>query len=236
MAKTPKRPRPRRRRLVERLAEAKEELFNLRFQHVTGQLDNTTRLGRCAARTSPGSTPSSAPREIAAAEALRPRRPLMAETNDTTTAHRREPPARSARASSSSHEDGQDRRRHRDRPRAATRCTARRCSAPRSSTCTTRPTTPSVGDRVRVPRPARCRSSSAGASSRSWSGPDDPAGVPAPGRRQQRRQGGALHQGARRLRSAATRRSATSSSPPSRTPSPARRSRRATSSSASSSA
>ena len=31
--------------LVERLAEAKQELFNLRFQNVTGQLDNTARLG-----------------------------------------------------------------------------------------------------------------------------------------------------------------------------------------------
>jgi large subunit ribosomal protein L29 len=31
--------------LVTKLREAKEELFNLRFQHATGQLDNTTRLG-----------------------------------------------------------------------------------------------------------------------------------------------------------------------------------------------
>ena len=30
--------------LIQRLAETKEELFNLRFQHATGQLDNTTRL------------------------------------------------------------------------------------------------------------------------------------------------------------------------------------------------
>ena len=30
--------------LLERLAETKHELFNLRFQHVTGQLDNTARL------------------------------------------------------------------------------------------------------------------------------------------------------------------------------------------------
>jgi large subunit ribosomal protein L29 len=29
-----------------RLAEAKQELFNLRFQHVTGQLDNYARLGQ----------------------------------------------------------------------------------------------------------------------------------------------------------------------------------------------
>ncbi len=32
--------------LLTRLAEAKQELFNLRFQHVTGQLDNYARLGQ----------------------------------------------------------------------------------------------------------------------------------------------------------------------------------------------
>ena len=31
--------------LVHRLGEAKQELFNLRFQHATGQLDNNGRLG-----------------------------------------------------------------------------------------------------------------------------------------------------------------------------------------------
>jgi large subunit ribosomal protein L29 len=31
--------------LASKLAEAKEELFNLRFQNVTGQLDNSNRLG-----------------------------------------------------------------------------------------------------------------------------------------------------------------------------------------------
>ena len=31
--------------LIERLAEMQEELFNLRFQNATGQLDNYTRLG-----------------------------------------------------------------------------------------------------------------------------------------------------------------------------------------------
>ena len=30
--------------LVQRLAEAKQELFNLRFQHVTGQLPSSSRL------------------------------------------------------------------------------------------------------------------------------------------------------------------------------------------------
>ena len=32
--------------LGSRLAEARQELFNLRFQHVTGQLDNYARLGQ----------------------------------------------------------------------------------------------------------------------------------------------------------------------------------------------
>ncbi len=32
--------------LVTRLTEARQELFNLRFQHVTGQLDNYSRLGQ----------------------------------------------------------------------------------------------------------------------------------------------------------------------------------------------
>ena len=32
--------------LATRLFEARQELFNLRFQHVTGQLDNYARLGQ----------------------------------------------------------------------------------------------------------------------------------------------------------------------------------------------
>ncbi|MEZ5235827.1 MAG: 50S ribosomal protein L29 [Acidimicrobiia bacterium] len=32
--------------LLTRLAEAKEELFNLRFQHATGQLTNYKRIGQ----------------------------------------------------------------------------------------------------------------------------------------------------------------------------------------------
>jgi large subunit ribosomal protein L29 len=31
--------------LVERVANARQELFNLRFQHATGQLENTAQLG-----------------------------------------------------------------------------------------------------------------------------------------------------------------------------------------------
>ena len=43
-------------RLVEELRKAKEELFNLRFQSATGQLENHGRL-RAVKRTSPASTP-----------------------------------------------------------------------------------------------------------------------------------------------------------------------------------
>ena len=32
--------------LVEQVGNARQELFNLRFQHATGQLENTARLGR----------------------------------------------------------------------------------------------------------------------------------------------------------------------------------------------
>ncbi len=55
--------------LGERLAEARQELFNLRFQHVTGQLDNTARLGQMRRQVARITTELRA-REIAAAEAL----------------------------------------------------------------------------------------------------------------------------------------------------------------------
>ncbi len=55
--------------LVERLAETKQELFNLRFQHVTGQLDNYARLGQLRREIARLHTELRA-REIAAAEAL----------------------------------------------------------------------------------------------------------------------------------------------------------------------
>jgi large subunit ribosomal protein L29 len=32
--------------LVEFVADARQELFNLRFQHATGQLENTARMGQ----------------------------------------------------------------------------------------------------------------------------------------------------------------------------------------------
>ena len=55
--------------LLNRLTEAKQELFNLRFQHVTGQLDNYSRLGEMKKEVARINT-ILRDREIAAAEAL----------------------------------------------------------------------------------------------------------------------------------------------------------------------
>ena len=55
--------------LVEKLGATKQELFNLRFQHVTGQLDNSARLGQLRKDVARINTEMRA-REIAAAEAL----------------------------------------------------------------------------------------------------------------------------------------------------------------------
>ncbi|MCE2512517.1 MAG: 50S ribosomal protein L29 [Acidimicrobiia bacterium] len=54
--------------LIERLSEAKEELFNLRFQFATGQLDNPARLKQVRRDVARMLTELRA-REIAAAEA-----------------------------------------------------------------------------------------------------------------------------------------------------------------------
>jgi len=54
--------------LLSSLADAKEELFNLRFQHVTGQLDNTA-LGTVRKQIARLNT-ELREREIAAAEAM----------------------------------------------------------------------------------------------------------------------------------------------------------------------
>ena len=54
--------------LIERLSEAKEELFNLRFQLATGQLDNPARLGQVRRDIARMLTELRV-REIAAAEA-----------------------------------------------------------------------------------------------------------------------------------------------------------------------
>jgi large subunit ribosomal protein L29 len=55
--------------LLERLGEYKQELFNLRFQNVTGQLDNYSRLTQVKRDVARVNTELRA-REIAAAEAL----------------------------------------------------------------------------------------------------------------------------------------------------------------------
>jgi large subunit ribosomal protein L29 len=55
--------------LVDRVAETKDELFKLRFQHATGQLTNYSRLGQVRKDIARLETELRA-REIAAAEAL----------------------------------------------------------------------------------------------------------------------------------------------------------------------
>jgi large subunit ribosomal protein L29 len=55
--------------LINRLTEAKQELFNLRFQHVTGQLDNYARLPQLKREVARINT-ILREREIEAAEAI----------------------------------------------------------------------------------------------------------------------------------------------------------------------
>jgi len=55
--------------LLKALADSKEELFNLRFQNATGQLDNVARLRQVRKDVARINTELRA-REIAAAEAL----------------------------------------------------------------------------------------------------------------------------------------------------------------------
>ncbi len=55
--------------LLARVDNAKEELFNLRFQHVTGQLESSARLGHLRKEVARIRT-LLREREIAAAEAL----------------------------------------------------------------------------------------------------------------------------------------------------------------------
>ena len=55
--------------LVEKLADSKEELFNLRFQNVTGQLSNYSRISEVKREVARIRTELRS-REIAAAEAL----------------------------------------------------------------------------------------------------------------------------------------------------------------------
>jgi large subunit ribosomal protein L29 len=55
--------------LIDRLAETKQELFNFRFRHVTGQLDNYSRIQETKRDIARMNTELRA-REIAAHEAL----------------------------------------------------------------------------------------------------------------------------------------------------------------------
>jgi len=55
--------------LIQKLAEAREEHFNLRFQSATGQLDNSARLGEVRREVARLNT-LLREREIAAAEAV----------------------------------------------------------------------------------------------------------------------------------------------------------------------
>ncbi|MGQ0831488.1 MAG: 50S ribosomal protein L29 [Microthrixaceae bacterium] len=59
--------------LVQALADAKEALFNLRFQNATGQLDNHASIGETRRNVARINTELRA-REIAAAEALETQR------------------------------------------------------------------------------------------------------------------------------------------------------------------
>ena len=217
-------PRAQRRRAANRLREAKEELFNLRFQNATGQLDNIARLGAGPARTSPGSRRCCASARSPRPRPTRTRRTRASRTmadQDRTSAPRTNPRKVREGLVVSTKMDKTvvvavvDRVQHRRYGKTLQRT--------RASTRTTRPTTPARATASASPRPARCRARSAGASWKCWSVPDDPAGVAAQGGRQLGRPRGALHQGARRHAAGATRASATSSSPPSRTRFPARR-------------
>ena len=70
--------------LENRLREAKAELFNLRFQHVTGQQDNYARLGQVRKDVARMAT-ILREREIEAAEALEAAPPAAAAAQGGTT-------------------------------------------------------------------------------------------------------------------------------------------------------
>ena len=69
--------------LETRLREAKEELFNLRFQHVTGQLDNYARLKQIKRDVARMNT-LLREHEIEAAEAMEANPPVAAAQEGTT--------------------------------------------------------------------------------------------------------------------------------------------------------
>src|SRR6266536_2972660 len=99
--------------LEHRLTEAKEELFNLRFQNATGQLDNTARLGHVRKDIARLET-LLREREITAAEVMSPEEESQDAGLGGITANPAQDPRRDGRVN----ENGQDRRGHGGRPRA----------------------------------------------------------------------------------------------------------------------
>ena len=143
----------------------REELFNLRFQPCTGQLENARRAAGHAARGRPH--PHRAAR---AARSPRPRRGDRRRARWPRTTPRpstRAQPPQGPRGHRHVQRHGQDRHRHRHRPRAATGATARRCSVHQALRPRRGQRPQGRRPRPGARRPARCRSSSAGGSSRS---------------------------------------------------------------------
>ncbi|MDQ1403768.1 MAG: large subunit ribosomal protein [Actinomycetota bacterium] len=76
--------------LETRLDEAKQTHFNLRFQHVTGQLDNSSRLGEVKRQVARIKT-LLREREIAEAEALEAKAAPTTDRSDTSSTERSDP-------------------------------------------------------------------------------------------------------------------------------------------------
>jgi len=197
--------------LEHRLSEAKEELFNLRFQNATGQLDNSARLGQVRKDIARVET-LLREREIAAAEALGTAagdgRWLTRRNSGTTRARcakawssrRRWTRRSSSRSSTASATAGTQ-----DAPAARGACTRTTRSTTRARG---RPGS-AAGDAPHVPPEAlACHRGPR-------EGEVSPTGEPAQGRRQLGRPRGLVHQGPRRHPTAVRGASATSSSPPS---------------------
>jgi large subunit ribosomal protein L29 len=104
--------------LEARLADARQELFNLRFQHVTGQLDNYARLGELRKDIARMHT-LLRDREIAAAEAQEATAAAMREAAEHARLERRAAHRRGvvggASQEASDAEAGRTRRRERRR-------------------------------------------------------------------------------------------------------------------------
>ena len=158
-------------RVARPLAETKEELFNLRFQLVTGQLENyVAPRSDVAARTSPASTPCC---RAARDRGRRERRQRCDEADDGRGDG--SPSARTAKVREGSSCRAMDKTVvvSVDRARPASPLRQDACSARRSCTCTTRQNDLQVGDR-RAGRgdPAAVEAEALARSSKCWSGPE----------------------------------------------------------------